>query len=52
MATQHRVSILQGRLSDREFETLLRRATEILKSSRPALPKKLSVVRKRSAPAA
>ena len=52
MVTQSRVSILKGPVSEREFETLLRRAVEILKTSRPAPLKKLSVVRKRSASAA
>jgi hypothetical protein len=52
MATQQRITILQGRLSEREFETLLRRADSILKAARPAPPKKLSVIRKRSSSAA
>ncbi len=52
MDTRPKVSILKGPVTEREFEVLLRRASEILKTSRPAPSKKLAPVRKRSASAA
>jgi len=52
MFTQPKVAILKGPVSEREFEVLLRRAAEILRAAGPAPPKKLSLVRKRSASAA
>lgn len=52
MLTQAKVSVLKGPVSEREFEILLRRASEILRAAKFEPSKKLSLVRKRSASAA
>ena len=52
MASKHSVSILRDQISERDFEVLLRRASDILKSARSAGPKKVSLIHKRSSSAA
>jgi hypothetical protein len=52
MALKRRASIGEAPVSDREFEMLLRRASEILKPARPHLLKKVPLNRRSSASAA
>ena len=52
MASKRKIATLETRISNREFEILLRRAAECLKARGPRLVKKTHSIRKTAAPAA
>jgi hypothetical protein len=52
MISKHTVATLEGRVSDHEFEMLLRRSAESLKTAKPRLLKKVPLSRRHPASAA
>ena len=46
MPLKHKVAVIRGPISDREFELLLRRAAQCMKAERPPMLKKLIPVRR------